>query len=295
MKLETFKDIITFFSASVIPIFLFILTVLQYRLQKRQSELENIKNTIQLVQLGDNYNINIDQSNHYGFTEEQEYSKQSYRINRKLENLKYINKYLIIFSPYILILIYVLNLLKFIIPFPKYESSPVLFGNFEKYINFITNSLYKASFPTIVNFLWLIFLLLIILIIRKLISKNFLQKSLGNIGLSVIAYIYFKAFMLVQATNIIDLPTFNLSKLSVTNNQATDIFSSSFPQLIIISLVLLLLVVWFISFHLIQILFESFEEPLDFGLMSNLIPRLFFYSFSLIIASLIIRGIQVIQ
>lgn len=295
MKLETIKDVVTYISVAIIPILLFLLTVLQYRLQKRQGELESIKVTNQQAHLRDNYNIDIDQSVHYHIESEQEYSKQSYRLNRKLENLEYINKYLILFSPYILILIYVLNLLSFIIPFPKYESSQVLLGNLKKYFNFIVSSLYQASFPTIINFLWLIFLLLIILIIRKLISKNFLQKSLGNIGLSFIAYFYFRALTLVQQAQTIDFPSYSLSIPNLTNNQIAEIINSLVPQLIIISLVISLISVWFISLHLLQILFESFEEPLDFGLMANLVPRLFFYSFSFLIAILIIQGIQVIQ
>ncbi|AYG01160.1 hypothetical protein [Lactococcus allomyrinae] len=300
MNPTTIKDTLTYIAVSIVPILVLILTIMQYRLQKRQTELENISKIIQSNNSGDNY-IDIDNSIHYHMQMEADYSEQNYLLKRKLENLEYLNKLFNKLSPIVLVFIYGLNLINYLLPFPKYPSSNALIDNLVKYLKFILLSMYKAVFPTITNFLWLILLLLITLMIRKFILKGLLQKIAGNIALAIIAFSYFKTISLVKEVKVTNLPEISAPSLVAQNQttsitiQTTEIISSFSPEFIIIFSILSLIFLWTISSHLIDILFESFGETKDFKRLKFLFPRLVFYLFMIIIVFLITLGVKTIQ
>lgn len=185
----------------------------------------------------------------------------------------------------------------FIFPFPSYSPSQIPFENFFKYINFIILSIYKAVFPTILNLLWVILLLLITLIIRKFMLKGLFQKSIGNLFLMLIAFLYFKAILLVGEIKIIKAPNFipNITDIQANTPQYTNFLSGITPPLLIIVPLLFLLLLDTIAFYLIQILFESFGETKDFKRLSILVPRLLFYLLMIILMVILFMGIQIIK
>lgn len=297
MNSEIIKESLTYFSISIVPILILVLTVMQYRLQKRQSELENLSQLQQTNTFGNNNNIEVDNSTHYHMNATINYSKKNYQLKRKLENLKYLNKLFKKVSPWVLLFIYALNLVTFIFPFPSYAPSQIPFENLSKYINFIILSIYKAVFPTILNLLWAILLLLITLIIRKFMLKGLFQKSIGNLFLMLIAFLYFKAILLIGEVKITNSHNFipNITDIQANTSQYTDFLSNITPPFLIIFSVLSLLSLDTIAFYLIQFLFESFGKTKDFKRLSILIPRLLFYLFMLLLIVILSLGIQTIK
>jgi len=268
---NTTLAIITYIATAIVPLVGLVFTILTFINDKKKEAIH--KEMTFNNESGDNYYIDID--NHTNMS----LSKQEQKLTDFQENVNFIKKWFLNFSPLILVVIYGLHLYKTIIPFPDFGERGFLDAT-----TFIGQSFLNAAVPSVDYFLILILSICLVLALKNLLAQS--TNVLLALAYVALGLLYFYAEQILHSSS---LQTFKIPYPSHLINASFSEFLSQIAETYTPLFSFLLLVfLWIVATGLILRLFETKLTLPNFRQLKNSLPRLAFFSFSIFLPLLII-------
>lgn len=265
--MENLSIIVTFVSASIVPIASLIISLLSYINDRKKKDIDEKveRNVTQNNTAGDNYyyednrKIEISETT-YNLLEEQE------RLSSRQQNIDDIGNFFSKHSFWFVAVLYVINVWNLIIPLPDYPVFSVDL-NQDTLLEFAANSLYRGVLPTVISILLLLSLLCVALALKNI----FIAKKIRNF-ISVVYY-FSVAFIYKECRDTI--AKISIERIDVSADKMQKFELSGFIEFFLpFILILLLILLWAIAQMLIRILFETEQSKPNFMLLKIVFPRL---------------------